>query len=95
MNSYILKPIITEKSISEANTKNKYTFLVTKNANKILVKKEATTKFEVKVLAVNIANILGKNVKFGKKRITGNRSGYKKAVLTLQKGSKIPLFELK
>lgn len=95
MKSYIIKPIITEKSINEANSKNRYAFLVTPDANKILVRKEIAEKFDVKVKAVDMANYLGKDIKFGKKRISGSRSAYKKAVITLAKGSKIPLFELK
>jgi len=95
MKNHIIKPIITEKSINEANTKNRYAFMVSKTANKIIVKKEVADKFDVKVIAVNISNTSGKDVKFGKERIKGTRSSYKKAVVTLAKGSIIPLFELK
>jgi large subunit ribosomal protein L23 len=95
MKTIVLKPIITEKSINEANARNKYTFMVNPDANKIEIAAEIATKFDVKVKDVRVANFLGKKVRFGKKRISGVRSDYKKAIVTLEKGSKISIFELK
>jgi large subunit ribosomal protein L23 len=95
MKTVLIKPIISEKSINDANSKNKYTFMVDEDANKIEITEAVAKKFEVKVKSVRVANYLGKNVSFGKKRIKGVRSNYKKAYVTLGKGSKISIFELK
>ena len=37
--SILIKPIITEKATSDAESKNRYTFSVDKKANKIQIKK--------------------------------------------------------
>jgi ribosomal protein L23 len=42
-----------------------------------------------------VINVSGKIVRFGKKRIPGRRSNFKKAFVTLKKGDKIDLFEIK
>jgi len=91
----IIKPVITEKSINEANSKNRYAFIVAKDANKLDVKNAIIKKFDVKVVSVDVINYLGKKVNFGKKRISGQRNAYKKAIVKLAKGSKISIFELK
>jgi large subunit ribosomal protein L23 len=92
MNSNILKsPIISEKSLGNA-TKDKFSFIVDRKANKEDVSRVVTDLFDVVVLDVNIANIKGK-VKRTKKG-EGKRSDYKKAVVTLKKGQKIDLFEI-
>jgi len=95
MKKILIKPIITEKSLKQANELNQYAFMVTIEANKIEVAHAVAEKFAVKVIAVRIMNILGKNVRFGKQRIPGIRSNYKKAVVTLAPKNRIPVFDIK
>lgn len=87
----ILRPIMTEKSTMLKDAYNKYSFIVHKNANKILVKNAIKDLFNVSPLTVNIINVRGK-----KKRVRykfGYTSSYKKAIVTLKKGDKIGIFE--
>lgn len=87
----ILKPWVTEKSTMLRETNNKYTFIVHNEANKITIKKAIKSLFDVVPTEVNIMNIKGK-----RKRVRyryGYTSAYKKAVVTLNKGDKIGIFE--
>jgi large subunit ribosomal protein L23 len=74
----IIKPIITEKTLTLAHTQNKYTFEVISKSNKIEITKEVEQKFSVKVLDVNIINTAGKSVTWGRKRISGRKADIKK-----------------
>ena len=60
----------------------KYVFEVAEFANKGMVKKAVEEIFGVKVQKVNVLNVKGKKKRF--KGINGWRSGYKKAMVTLQ-----------
>jgi large subunit ribosomal protein L23 len=84
----IIKPIVTEKSMV-AEDKGKYTFRILPKANKIEVRKAIEKIFGIKVKDVNILNTKSKTRKRG--RVKGKVSGYKKAVVTLQKGQTIKL----
>ncbi|MGI5822773.1 MAG: 50S ribosomal protein L23 [Dethiobacteria bacterium] len=87
----ILQPLITEKTTALIE-ENKYTFVVGKNANKIEIKKAVEELFDVKVSAVNTINMKGKQRRVGVHK--GFRPDWKKAIVTLQAGSKpIELFE--
>lgn len=94
----IRKPIISERSMEvvldkEGNEIKKYTFEVPTSANKIEIKKAVEEVFGVKVAAVNTMNITGKLKRMG--RYEGRRASYKKAIVTLAKGSKtIEFFEM-
>lgn len=91
----LIKPVITEKSIMEANLNNKFTFVVSLEAGKIEIAKAIKEKFDVTVKSVTTINVLGKKVLWGKKRQPGKRNNYKKAIVTLKKGDKIALFDIK
>ncbi len=87
----ILRPIMTEKSTMLKDAYNKYTFVVHKSANKILIKDAIKSLFDVTPLKVNILNVRGK-----KKRVRykyGYTASYKKAIITLKQGDKISIFE--
>lgn len=88
----VLSPIVTEKSMDILND-NKYTFRVTKNANKAEIKTAIESIFDgVKVESVNTMNMLGKTKRVGMK--VGKRVDWKKAIVTLKEGSKtIEFFE--
>lgn len=88
----IIKPIITEKSMTGANLERKYTFKVDKNANKIEIAKAVEEIFGVKVAKVNTVNVRGKFRRQG--RNEGYTPSWKKAVVSLTEDSKtIPFFE--
>ncbi len=87
----ILKPIITEKSMT-LQEERKYVFQVMKKANKSEIKKAVETVFGVKVKNVNTMNMLGKMKRQGVHR--GKRPDWKKAIVTLTEDSKaIEFFE--
>jgi large subunit ribosomal protein L23 len=84
-------PVITEKShLLKAET-NKVTFQVDVKANKIEIRKAVEELFKVKVLAVNTINMRGKKKRLG--RTEGARPDWKKAIVTLAPGDKIPGLE--
>ena len=87
----IISPIITEKSSTQAQTTNTYTFKVSINANKIEIKHAIEKIFSVKVLDVNTIRMLGKPKRLG--RYSGKRPDWKKAIVTLREGDKIADFE--
>ncbi len=94
----IRKPIISERSMEatfdkEGNEIKKYTFEVAKTANKVEIKKAVEEVFGVKVADVNTINVTGKLKRMG--RYEGRRASFKKAIVTLAKGSKtIEFFDM-
>jgi len=84
----ILSPIVTEKSTSLSD-QNKIVFKVPNNTNKKNLKKNIEKIFKVNVTKINIINKKSRN------KITRGRKvkvmGYKKAIITLQKGQNIDL----
>ncbi len=89
MNNYldiILAPVITEKT-ANMEAEGKYAFKVANKANKTEVKQAIEKKFNVKVEKVNIINSHPKHKRVG--RYEGMTSRYKKAIVTLAKGSTI------
>ena len=81
----ILKPVISERSMDEAQNK-KYTFKVAKDANKTQVKLALEEIFGVEIEKVNIMNVKGKMKRMG--RNVGRTADTKKAIVTLTKKSK-------
>ncbi len=88
----IIRPIITEQSM-EQNDINKYAFEVSRDANKIEIKKAVEEIFGVKVMRVTTLNMLGKTKRTGRYP-QGRSSAWKKAVVRLTEDSKpIEFFE--
>lgn len=81
----IIKPVITEASMEDLRA-GKYTFRVMKNANKTEIKDAVEKIFGVKVAKVNTIHMPGKTRRMG--RYEGTTSEWKKAIVTLAKGSK-------
>jgi len=79
-------PVITEKS-TMASEHNQVTFRVPLDADKRQVKAAVEGLFNVKVTAVNTLRVKGKVKRF--RGFVGQRSDYKKAIVTLAEGSKI------
>ena len=86
----LLKPLITEKA-SSLGSLNKYVFAIDPRMNKVEVKKAVRTIYKVEPIKVNISNIVGRQVRFGK--VKGKTKSWKKAVITLRPGDKIEVYE--
>jgi len=82
-------PVVSEKSYARID-ENKYTFLVSPDANKTEIKIAVEKVFNVQVISVNTIN------RRGKKRRTrygfGRRPDTKRAIVTLADGQSIDLF---
>ncbi len=89
--SVLVKPILSEKSLSYRETEQKYTFLVDKLATKTDIKRAVEKLFEVEVQAVNTCITRGKVKRRGTN--VSRESSKKKAVITLKPGQKIKMFE--
>ena len=87
------KPVINEK-FAKLNQKGVYGFIVDKDANKIEIKKAVETMFGVNVDSVNTMVSIGKvkNRSTKTRFITGRKSSYKKAIVTLAKGETIDIY---
>lgn len=88
----LISPIITEKSGTQIQMQNTYSFKVSINANKIEIKNAIEHIFAVKVLNVNTIRMEGKPKRLGK--YSGKRPDWKKAIVTLRAGDKIADFEV-
>lgn len=86
----LIRPVITEKN-TLLGEQSKYTFEVARKANKAQVSEAVERAFKVKVVSVNVCNMPGKMRRVGRNR--GLTSPWRKAVVTLQEGQKIELFE--
>ncbi len=84
-------PITTEKGTSLNNKNNQYTFVVHQKADKLEIKNAIQKIFNVHVTKVNVLKMPGRLKRF--KRSLVKVSGYKKAIITLQEGNKINIFE--
>tara|TARA_A100000164_G_scaffold374553_1_gene407770 strand:+ start:232 stop:525 length:294 start_codon:yes stop_codon:yes gene_type:complete len=90
LSDIIISPIVTEKS-TLLQESGKYTFKISKHADKISVKKAIEEIFEVKVSSVNIIVKKGKPKTFGRNRII--TPGFKKAIVSLIDGDTINISE--
>lgn len=92
-NSVIIKPIITEKTMTEAQ-QGRYTFRVKLDADKRTIAAEVATLFNVKVLGVRTVISKGKSKLSGKKRTKKTLEPIKKALVIINPEKKIDLFEI-
>ncbi len=81
--SVLRAPKVSEKTARLAES-NQYVFEVAKTATKSDVKEAVEHLFNVKVLAVNVANIKGKSKSFRQR--AGRRSDKRKAYVRLAEG---------
>lgn len=86
----IKRPYISEKAFT-LNSVSQYVFLVSDNSNKSEVKKAIEKAYKVKVAGVNITNTKAKPKRY--RGFENKRSGFKKAIVTLKKGSTIDVME--
>jgi large subunit ribosomal protein L23 len=90
IHNIIIKPVINEKTKKMENLR-KYTFEVGVNVNKIQISNAIEKIYKVKPKKVNIINIKGKKVRFG--RIISKHKDKKRAVVTLKKNDKLDYFK--
>lgn len=89
----IRRPVVTEKSNLMADLNNQYTFVVHPKANKLQVKQAIELAWpNVRVEKIRIANMPAKRAR-RLRRVTIRKTSWKKAVVTLQPGGRIDLFE--
>ncbi len=87
----MLKPILSEKSAKLRDVTGQYTFVIRMDASKEDVAKALQKMFDVKVDSVRTMITRHRARRRGNKMTSPRR--VKKAIVTLAKGSKIPLFE--
>ncbi len=86
----LVRPLITEKS-TDLMEQGQYAFEVLREANKIQIREAVEKTFNVRVKAVNTMNMPRKERRRGRR--WGQVPGWKKAVVTLQEGETIDIFE--
>jgi len=86
----IIKPLVTEKSTHQQQTRNAYAFQVHRDANKHQIKQAVEKLYEVKVVDVRTMNRKGKPRR-SKMRMT-KTSDWKRAIVVLDENSRIDLF---
>jgi len=83
----LLAPTVSEKSTFVGEKNNQVVFRVADNATKPEIKAAVELLFKVKVKAVQVSNVKGKEKKTG--RIIGRRRNWKKAYVSLAPGQEI------
>jgi large subunit ribosomal protein L23 len=90
----LIKPIITEKMTTLAETLNRYGFVVERSANKVQIRQAVEKMYGVKVESVNTQQYVGKvksrNTTRGVAVGRVNRS--KRAFVTLKSGEAIDFY---
>jgi len=85
------KPLFTEKGSNLKEVHNKILVEVSRDANKLDIKKAVENIFKVKVEKIATINTEGKWKRYGK--FTGKRPNRKKAIITLKTGEKLEFIE--
>ncbi len=82
----LIRPHISEKATGNESN-GVYTFVVERNATKVEIKKAIQQVYGVLPKTVRVIHMDGKKVRFG--RSQGRRKDWKKAMVTLPKGTQI------
>jgi len=83
----LVGPHISEKATILAEKNNQVCFKVRRDSSKKEIAQAVEMMFEVKVDAVQVTNVRGKNKRFG--QTMGKRNDWKKAYVTLAEGHDI------
>ncbi len=94
LSEILIKPILTEKANGQQEKLRSYAFKVNRRANKLEIKTAVEKFYGVSVLEVNTLVVPGKNKTRSTKSgvISGVKSGYKKALVTVAEGESIDLY---
>lgn len=90
----IFEPIITEKATNDSELRNRYTFVVNREANKIQIKDAIEEKYNVSVEKVR-TQIYGseRKTKFTKRGVQRTKTNIKKkAIVDIQDGDSIDFY---
>ena len=78
------RPLVTEKSSYQSGKLNQYTFEVSGDATRTMVKDAIEFIYDVTVERVNIVNVAAKRGRRAKsRRLLVRKPGFKKAIVTL------------
>lgn len=91
INNILIKPIITEKSMSGTSAHN-YTFKVALNTCKNVIANELKRMYNVDAVDVKTMVMPGKNKRILKTNLHTKTNHWKKAVVKLKDGQHIDLF---
>lgn len=95
MNLYdvLKRPVDTEKTRFQGEMyEPQYSFEIDRRANKQMVKAAVERIFEVTVTKVRIMNVKPKQGRYGR-RVVVRKPGWKKAIVTLEEGQRLQIFE--
>ena len=90
----IFEPIITDKATNDSELRNRYSFVVSREANKIQIKKAVQEKYNVTVQKVR-TQIYGseRKTKFTKRGVQRTKTNMKKkAIVDIQDGESIDFY---
>jgi large subunit ribosomal protein L23 len=90
-NEVLLAPVVSEKSYAQIESRNTYSFRIHPDAHKTQVRQAVEELFNVKVVKVNVSKVQSKPKRRG--MIRGRRPGWKKAIVQLQPGDSIEIFQ--
>ena len=85
-----VRPLVTEKTAALSD-KNVMVFEVARGSNRVEIKNAFNELYGVVPTKVNVLNMRGKRVLFG--RVIGKRKDWRKAMITLPKGVNVDIFE--
>jgi large subunit ribosomal protein L23 len=83
----LLAPVVSEKSTFVGEKANQVVFRVARDATKPEIKAAVEHLFKVQVKSVQVANVKGREKRFG--RFIGRRNHWKKAYVALAGGQEI------
>lgn len=83
----LLAPVVSEKGTFIADKHEQVIFRVAQDATKPEIKAAVELMFKVQVASVQVANVKGKEKRFG--RFVGRRRNWKKAYVCLKEGQEI------
>ena len=84
------RPLVTEKN-AIMQEQGKFAFEVAKRSTKPQIKQAVEMAFKVTVTGVNVMTVPGKERRMGRRQV--HTPAWRKAIVTLQAGDKIDLFE--
>jgi large subunit ribosomal protein L23 len=86
----VIRPVVSEKSFVQAEI-GKYTFRVHEDAHKTQIRQAIEQLFDVRVLNVRTVSVKSKPKRRG--LYAGRTRSWKKAIVQLQPGDSIPIFQ--
>lgn len=93
--AFIIKPVVTEKMTKITDKRpNRFGFIVRPEANKLQIKAEVESLYNVTVVDVNTAIYAGKrSARYTKAGLVrGQKNSFKKAIVTLKEGDSIDFY---